>query len=87
MLKLSTLAALSKYPGLLSYYQNAFTGGAMSITDQISTTVTPITRRTDFIGYNFIDPLNIGLYNLLTLCTEGKVYNAATLSCISKYIF
>ena len=35
-----------------------------------------------FLGYNIVDPDNTGIYDDLTLCSEGYVYNSATESCI-----
>ena len=41
-----------------------------------------VKRRSDFLGYNIVDPDNTGLYDDLTLCSEGYVYNSGTESCI-----
>lgn len=42
-----------------------------------------LTRRVDFIGYNFVDPQNKGLYSNLKLCSEGEVYDETKLICIT----
>ena len=39
------------------------------------------TRRTNFIGYNIVDPTNKGNYRGLTLCEEGEVYNESSDTC------
>ena len=39
------------------------------------------TRRTNFIGYNIVDPTNKGNYKDLTLCEEGEVYNESSDTC------
>jgi len=47
--------------------------------------VLSLTRRLDFIGYNFVDPTNLGLYSNLVLCSEGNVYDETKLTCVSKF--
>ena len=38
-------------------------------------------RRSNFIGYNIVDPVNDGSYKDLTLCEEGEVYNESSDTC------
>ena len=38
-------------------------------------------RRPNFIGYNIVDPTNVGNYKDLTLCEEGEVYNESSDTC------
>ena len=40
-----------------------------------------VTRRTNFIGYNIVDPTNKGNYKDLTLCEEGEVYSESSDTC------
>ena len=40
------------------------------------------TFRSEFTGYNYVDPNNAGYYSELILCEEGSVYNTATNNCI-----
>ena len=37
--------------------------------------------RSNFIGYNIVDPTNAGNYKDLTLCEEGEVYNESSDTC------
>ena len=38
--------------------------------------------KSEFTGYNYVDPNNAGYYSTLVLCEEGSVYNTATNNCI-----
>ena len=38
-------------------------------------------RKDNFIGYNYVDQHNTGEYQLLRICSEGKVYNSSSSSC------
>ena len=41
-------------------------------------------RRNTFIGYNWVDPENSGLYSELVLCEEGLVYIESKDSCMKS---
>ena len=56
----------------------------LPILGSISTYV--LTRRTDFIGYNYIDPSNINPFLDLELCAEGQYYDEIAKICGSKYL-
>lgn len=43
--------------------------------------MTSLTRRIDYIGYNFVD---YNYYTELPLCNEGKIYDSSLLICKSK---
>ena len=45
--------------------------------------ITDAYRRNSFIGYNWIDPDNSGLYSELVLCEESMVYLEAKDGCIT----
>lgn len=72
------------YPGLLHSFKNNFNNSTM--VDQTNGKLFTLTRRTDFVGYNIVDPNNLSLYSDLLLCLEGQVYDSSTLSCVTTTV-
>lgn len=78
----------SVYPQLLHFFKfNSFDKSSINdemnnLNEDLYTNQTvKLSKRSDFIGYNIVDPLNINLFNKLTTCEEGHVYNAASNKC------
>ena len=77
------------FPGLISFfknefklseYENAKSSRYRIINEVVEETnifvprITYAIRKNTFIGYNWVDPDNSGLYSELVLCEEGMVY-------------
>ena len=93
-----TLKTSGIFPGLISFFKNKFeiseydnvkTRHQYKIINEVMEEnnifiprETIAYRRNDFIGYNWVDPENSGLYSELVLCEEGQVYIESTDSCI-----
>ena len=85
------------FPGLISYFKNKFELSEYDnvksnhqykiineVVEQENIFVPRISyayRKNSFIGYNWVDPDNSGLYSELVLCEEGMVYIEAKDSC------
>ena len=67
------------YPGLLALFKGNLNNS--TLIDSVSTNQTTLTRSNNFIGYNYVDPLNLALYSDLTLCAEGYYYDSTTQLC------
>lgn len=79
------IISFDKFPGLLALYKTDHTDTKMQMTDVLSEETNQtilLYRRDEFIGYNIIDPKNLGYYSDLKTCDEGYVFNAATSTCV-----
>ena len=86
------------FPGLISFFRNEFKlseyenvkdrktytiiNEMMEDTNIFIPRITYAYRRNTFIGYNWVDPDNSGLYSKLVLCEESMVYIEAKDDCI-----
>ena len=86
------------FPGLISFFRNEFKlseyenvkdrktytiiNEMMEDTNIFIPRITLAYRRNTFIGYNWVDPDNSGLYSELVLCEESMVYIEAKDDCI-----
>ena len=87
------------FPGLISFFKNEFKlseyenvknnhhykiiNEIMEDTNIFIPRITSAYRRNSFIGYNWVDPENSGLYSELVLCEESMVYIEAKDDCIT----
>ena len=87
------------FPGLISFFKNKFqlseyenvknnhlyiiTNEMMEDTNIFIPRITNAYRKNSFIGYNWVDPDNSGLYSELVLCEESMVYVEARDDCIT----
>ena len=62
------------------YYITNLLGGEANVEVYLVNKWTTL-RRSNFIGYNIVDPTNAGNYKDLTLCEEGEVYNESSDTC------
>lgn len=69
------------YPGLLHQFPNDINNSTLY--ERTNFNQLSLKRRVDFLGYNFVDPTNRGLYSNLNLCSEGMVYDETKLTCIT----
>jgi len=69
------------YPGLLHLFPNDINNSTLY--EETNFNQLALDRRVDFIGYNFVDPTNLGLYRDIVLCSEGNVYDETKLTCIT----
>ena len=79
------IISFDKFPGLLALYKTDHTDTKMQMTDVLSEETNQtilLYRRDEFIGYNIIDPKNLGYYSDLKTCDEVYVFNAATSTCV-----
>ena len=85
------------FPGLISFFKNEFKlseyenaknsrykiiNEIMEETNIFIPRITEAIRKNSFIGYNWVDPDNSGLYSELVLCEEGMVYIESKDDCI-----
>ena len=85
MLEITKEEIKTKFPGLLLYYINDFnltTEGNSVIKEELSGTITIVTRTPDYLGYNIVDPMANHIVSRLDLiCPFGQVYNYELYSC------
>ena len=86
------------FPGLISFFKNKFevseydnvksshkytlVNEVIEETNIFLPRLSTAYRRNSFIGYNWVDPDNSGLYSELVLCEEGLVYIESKDTCI-----
>ena len=72
------------FPGLLLYYKNEYDRSLQNnpvITEILSNYSTELGRDPDYVGYNIVDPTNMGYAKNLTLCPYGQTYYDVTEDC------
>ena len=74
------------FPGLLWYYKNLYKDidSKLILKEELSETEIQLSYMPDYVGYNIIDPGNLGKTALLDLCPVDEVYYEDSFECISK---
>ena len=88
------------FPGLISFFKNKFEvseydnvksshkytiiNEVMEDTNIFKARLSTAYRRNTFIGHNWVDPENSGLYSVLVLCEEGLGYIESKDSCMKS---
>ena len=73
------------FPGLLLYYKNEFNltaEGNTVIREELTGTISILTRSPDYVGYNIVDPDSQNIVSKLDMiCPYGRVYYSSDNSC------
>ena len=74
------------FPGLLWYYRNLYRdiGSKLYLIEELSKTEIKLIYKSDYVGYNIIDPKNSGKTSLLTLCGNTEIYVEENSNCEPK---